>query len=55
MKLVLPLALAEGPSTYRVAQVTQHLLTNVATIRCFVERDIMCEGAEGAPGVVRIA
>jgi RNA 3'-phosphate cyclase len=53
-QLVLPLSLAEGPSTYRVAQVTQHVLTNISTIRRFVERDIMCEGAEGAPGVVRI-
>jgi RNA 3'-phosphate cyclase len=54
-QLVLPLALAEGPSEYRVALVTRHLTTNIAVIRQFLERDIVCEGQEGAPGVVRIA
>jgi RNA 3'-terminal phosphate cyclase (ATP) len=54
-QIVLPLALAEGPSEYTVAAVTQHLLTNVAVIRQFVERKIVCEGDEGTPGVVRIA
>jgi RNA 3'-terminal phosphate cyclase (ATP) len=53
-QLVLPLALAEGPSEYTVAAVTLHLTTNVAVIRRFVERDIVCEGEEGRPGVVRI-
>jgi len=53
-QLVLPLALAEGPSEYRVAWVTQHLITNIAVIRRFLERDIVCEGEEGKPGVVRI-
>lgn len=54
-QLVLPLALAEGPSEYTVAEVTKHLTTNIAVIRRFVERDIQCEGDEGGPGVVRIA
>ena len=54
-QLVLPLALAEGPSAYRVAEVTRHLTTNIAVIRRFVERDIVCDGDEGGPGVVRIA
>jgi RNA 3'-terminal phosphate cyclase (ATP) len=53
-QLVLPLALAEGPSEYPVAEVTPHLTTNIAVIRRFVERDIVCEGEEGGPGVVRI-
>ncbi len=53
-QLVLPLALAEGPSEYTVAQVTQHLHTNVGVIRRFVEREIVVEGEEGAPGVVRV-
>jgi RNA 3'-terminal phosphate cyclase (ATP) len=53
-QIVLPLALAEGPSEYTVAAVTQHLLTNVAVIREFVEREIVVEGEEGAPGRVRI-
>jgi RNA 3'-terminal phosphate cyclase (ATP) len=53
-QLALPLALADGPSNYRVAAVTQHLLTNVAVIRRFVERDIAIEGDLHRPGLVRI-
>jgi RNA 3'-terminal phosphate cyclase (ATP) len=53
-QIVLPLALAEGPSLLSVAQVTSHLLTNVAMIRRFVDRDITCEGEEGNPGTLRI-
>jgi RNA 3'-terminal phosphate cyclase (ATP) len=53
-QLVLPLALAEEPSEYRVAHVTRHLTTNIAVIRHFLERDIICEGEEGEPGTVRI-
>jgi RNA 3'-terminal phosphate cyclase (ATP) len=54
-QLVLPLALAEGPSEYTVAEMTRHLLTNVAVIRRFLDRDIVCEGEKGKPGRVRIA
>jgi RNA 3'-terminal phosphate cyclase (ATP) len=54
-QLVLPLALAEGPSTLAVAEVTQHLLTNIDVIRRFLDRDIQCEGEVGQAGVVRIA
>ena len=54
-QLLLPLALAEGTSEYRIAEVTRHLTTNLAVIRRFLERDIVCEGVEGDPGVVRIA
>ncbi len=54
-QLVLPLALAEGPSEFTVAEVTAHLTTNIAVIRRFVERDIVCEGEPGGPGRVRIA
>jgi RNA 3'-terminal phosphate cyclase (ATP) len=53
-QLVLPLAVAEGPSMFRVAQITPHLLTNLAVIRQFVDRDIACEGSEGEAGTVRI-
>ena len=49
-QLVLPLALASGPSSFPVAAVTQHLITNVAVIRFFLERDVQLEGAEGSPG-----
>lgn len=54
-QLVLPLALAPGASTFPVAQVSSHLLTNVDVIRQFVEREITCEGPEGHPGRVTIA
>jgi RNA 3'-terminal phosphate cyclase (ATP) len=53
-QLVLPLALAEGPSGYSVAEVTLHLLTNIAVIRRFLEREIICEGERGSPGMVRV-
>ncbi len=53
-QLVLPLALASGPSAYPVTVITQHLITNVAVIRQFVERDIQLDGAEGGPGWVRV-
>jgi RNA 3'-terminal phosphate cyclase (ATP) len=53
-QLVLPLALAAGPSSFRVARVTSHLLTNLAVIRRFIERDLRCEGSEGKPGCVEI-
>jgi RNA 3'-terminal phosphate cyclase (ATP) len=54
-QLVLPLAFAEGPSRFRVAQVTRHLLTNISVIRSFVGREIRCDGDEGEPGIVRIS
>lgn len=53
-QIVLPLAWAEGPSEFTVTEVSSHLLTNIAVIRRFVEREITCEGEEGQPGLVRI-
>lgn len=53
-QLVLPLVLADGPSTYSVAEVTQHLLTNINVIRRFVDREMRCEGELGRPGIVHI-
>src|SRR5262249_22041153 len=49
-QIVLSLALAKGPSEYTVAEVTLHLVTNVAVIRQFLDRDIVCEGEQGKPG-----
>jgi RNA 3'-terminal phosphate cyclase (ATP) len=54
-QLVLPLALATGPSVVATRRVTLHLTTNVWVIRQFVERDVVCDGADGGPGEVRIA
>jgi RNA 3'-terminal phosphate cyclase len=34
--------------------VTQHLLTNIETIRRFVDREISCDGSVGTPGTVRV-
>jgi RNA 3'-terminal phosphate cyclase (ATP) len=53
-QLLLPLALAEGSSSFAVEEVTLHLLTNIEVIRSFVDRDIECKGNEGDPGCVRI-
>jgi RNA 3'-terminal phosphate cyclase (ATP) len=53
-QIVLPLALAEAGSEFTVANVTQHLLTNVAVIRRFVDREIEITGSEGQPGSVAI-
>jgi RNA 3'-terminal phosphate cyclase (ATP) len=53
-QIVLPLALAEGPSQFAVTAVAQHLLTNIAVIRRFLDREIICEGVEGQPGRVTI-
>ncbi len=54
-QIVLPLAFAEGASEFRVSEITQHLLTNIETIRTFVEREMTCEGKVGTPGTVCIA
>lgn len=53
-QILLPLALAEGRSVYTVSHVTEHLRTNVATIRAFLDRPIEVEEplAEGRPGRV---
>jgi RNA 3'-terminal phosphate cyclase (ATP) len=53
-QLILPLAFAEGASEYHVSRVTKHLLTNVEVVRKFVPRRIEVDGAEGAPGMVRV-
>jgi RNA 3'-terminal phosphate cyclase (ATP) len=53
-QLVLPLALADGCSEFTVAAITPHLTTNVAVIRRFLDREIVCGGAEGEPGTLRI-
>lgn len=53
-QIVLPLAFASQPSEFRVSEVTQHLLTNIDTIRRFVDREITCEGDLGGTGTVRV-
>lgn len=53
-QLILPLAFAAGPSTFAVSEVTRHLLTNVEVVRLFVDREIVCRGAEGGEGTVSV-
>ncbi len=48
------LALAEGASVLRTAAITDHLLTNAAVVRQFVDREVRVEGRRGEPGSVWI-
>lgn len=56
-QILLPLALAEGRSVYTVSRITDHLRTNVATIRAFLDREIEIEDpvAPDQPGRVAIS
>ncbi|HET6575182.1 MAG TPA: RNA 3'-terminal phosphate cyclase [Fimbriiglobus sp.] len=54
-QIVLPLTLSPDASEYRTTEVTRHLTTNISVIRRFLDRDISCDGEEGATGVVRVA
>jgi RNA 3'-phosphate cyclase len=53
-QILLPLAFAAGRSEYRVSEVTQHLLTNIDTVRRFVDRPISCDGSVGTSGTVTV-
>lgn len=53
-QILLPLALASGPSVFTTVRVTRHLVTNAEVIRAFLEREIHIEGAIGEAGTVRI-
>ncbi len=53
-QILVPLALAEGRSIYSVSAVTDHLRTNAATIRAFLDRPIVIDEpiVDGQPGRV---
>jgi len=53
-QILLPLALAPGPSRFAVAALTQHTLTNARVICAFVDRTIKCHGQVGEAGVVEV-
>jgi RNA 3'-terminal phosphate cyclase (ATP) len=53
-QILLPLALADGPSEYRTSRITGHLLTNAHVIRQFVHAEIEVAGQEGRPGTVSV-
>jgi RNA 3'-terminal phosphate cyclase len=52
--LLLPLALAHGPSKLRTSEVTLHLLTNAEVIRLFLPVEIGVDGPLGGPATVRV-
>jgi RNA 3'-phosphate cyclase len=52
-QLLLPLALAPGPSHFTTACISSHLLTNAEVIKAFLPRRIECDGDAGESGVVR--
>ncbi len=53
-QLVLPLALASGPSEFTAEAVTAHLLTNVWVVNQFFPGRVKAVGEEGQPGLCRI-
>ena len=53
-QLVLPLALAAGPSTFTTCRVTQHLLTNAWVVEQMLPVHIAVEGGEGEHGKVQV-
>ncbi len=50
-QVVLPLALARGPSRWTTERVTRHLLTNVWVVNRFRPGRLRVEGEEGRPGM----
>jgi RNA 3'-terminal phosphate cyclase (ATP) len=53
-QLLLPLSLANGPSSLTTQRITSHLLTNAKIIEAFLPARIQIEGQIGQPGRVRI-
>jgi RNA 3'-terminal phosphate cyclase (ATP) len=53
-QLVLPMALAKGPSRFSTELVTQHLLTNAWVVNRFFPGRVQVRGEEGQPGMCRI-
>lgn len=52
---ILPaMALAAGPSALSTVLLTLHTITNAAIIQNFIQRSIVIEGRQDAPGVVRV-
>jgi RNA 3'-terminal phosphate cyclase (ATP) len=52
-QILVPLSLAQGRSEYTVSAVTEHLRTNAATIRAFLDRTITIDEPDGdRPGRV---
>jgi RNA 3'-terminal phosphate cyclase (ATP) len=55
-QILIPLALADGPSTYTVSFMTEHLRTNARTIQAFLDRAITLEEPTAdRPGCISVA
>jgi RNA 3'-terminal phosphate cyclase (ATP) len=53
-QMVLPLALAAGPSQFTTERITKHLLTNAWVVNQFFPGRVRVEGEEGQPGSCHI-
>ncbi|MDQ7028375.1 MAG: RNA 3'-terminal phosphate cyclase [Ardenticatenia bacterium] len=53
-QLLLPLALAEAPSTFSTECITTHLVTNARLVTRLLSAEVHVEGDEGAPGRVLV-
>ncbi|NIR47793.1 RNA 3'-phosphate cyclase [candidate division KSB1 bacterium] len=53
-QILLPLALTNQTSEFRVPKITQHLLTNSEVIRQFTEASITIDGELGEEGLVKV-
>lgn len=53
-QLLLPLSLANGPSSLTTQQITGHLLTNATIVEAFLPARIRIDGLPGQPGRVQI-
>jgi len=54
-QLIPYLALADGPSSFTVSRISEHLLTNIWVVKQFLPTKIIVEGNEGSEGKVSIA
>ncbi len=54
-QLILPLALAPGPSAFTTCKITPHLLTNVWVVEQFLDVRFEIEGEEGERGKVQVS
>ena len=53
-QLVIPAALAKGPSKFTTCEVTQHLLTNISIVERFLPARFEVSGEIGEPGTLRL-
>jgi RNA 3'-terminal phosphate cyclase (ATP) len=53
-QLILPLALASGPSAFTTCEITQHLLTNIWVVEQFLDVAFKIEGEVGQRGMVTV-